>query len=64
MTRIKFTIALVIFLYLYKAFSDTIKHSTYQKQNGICVKCNEHFDISEMEADHITPWSEGGKTIA
>ena len=47
-----------------RAFSDTIKHSTYQKQKGICVKCNEHFDISDMEADHITPWSEGGKTIA
>ncbi|WP_258030645.1 HNH endonuclease [Campylobacter concisus] len=30
----------------------------------MCVKCNEHFDISDMEADHITPWSEGGKTIA
>lgn len=27
-------------------------------------KINEHFDLSEMGADHITPWSEGGKTIA
>ena len=22
------------------------------------------FDIKEMEADHITPWSKGGKTLA
>ncbi|WP_034901404.1 MULTISPECIES: HNH endonuclease [Campylobacter] len=51
-------------MYLYRAFSDTIKHPTYQKQKGICVKCSEHFDISDMEADHITPWSEGGKTIS
>ncbi len=25
---------------------------------------NGRFDISEMEADHITPWHEGGKTSA
>jgi 5-methylcytosine-specific restriction endonuclease McrA len=23
-----------------------------------------HWEISEMEADHITPWIEGGKTVA
>ena len=23
---------------------------------------NHHFDFKEMEGDHITPWSEGGKT--
>ncbi|MEE3484122.1 MAG: HNH endonuclease signature motif containing protein [Bacteroidales bacterium] len=22
------------------------------------------FDIEQMEADHITPWKEGGRTIA
>ena len=26
--------------------------------------CKKHFEINEMEADHITPWHEGGKTIA
>ena len=26
------------------------------------VKCTEYFELSEMEADHITPWHEGGKT--
>jgi 5-methylcytosine-specific restriction endonuclease McrA len=29
----------------------------------MCVVCGNHFEISEMEADHITPWHEGGKTI-
>ena len=24
--------------------------------------CKEHFEIEQMEADHITPWSQGGKT--
>ena len=22
-----------------------------------------HFELSEMEADHITPWRDGGRTI-
>mgnify|MGYP003748482109 FL=1 len=26
--------------------------------------CKKQFDIAEMEADHIKPWHEGGKTIA
>ncbi len=46
-----------------RAFSDSMKQKVYEKQAGNCVKCNEHFELSEMEADHITPWHEGGKTI-
>ena len=46
-----------------RAFSDGMKQKAYEKQSGICAKCNKDFRISEMEADHITPWSEGGKTI-
>ncbi|WP_373033854.1 HNH endonuclease family protein [Sulfurovum sp.] len=45
-----------------RAFSDAIKQKVYEKQKGICTVCNEHFDLSQMEADHITPWHEGGKT--
>lgn len=44
-------------------FTDTMKRTAYAKQNGICPICNGHFDISEMEGDHITPWCEGGKTV-
>jgi hypothetical protein len=45
-----------------RAFSDSMKQKVYEKQDGNCVECGNHFEISEMEADHITPWHEGGKT--
>ncbi len=45
-----------------RAFTDSMKQKVYEKQSGVCVKCDEKFTIKEMEADHITPWSEGGKT--
>lgn len=47
-----------------RAFTDNQKREAYERQKGICVVCGEHFEINEMEADHITPWHEGGKTIA
>lgn len=47
-----------------RAFSPNQKREAYEKQKGICAKCSEHFELEEMEADHITPWSEGGKTDA
>ena len=46
-----------------RTFSDSVKQKVYEKQKGICPICKNHFDISEMEGDHITPWVEGGKTI-
>ncbi|MCR9262525.1 MAG: DUF262 domain-containing protein [Flavobacteriaceae bacterium] len=46
-----------------RVFSDSMKQKVYEKQEGICVECKGHFDISFMEGDHITPWHEGGKTI-
>ena len=46
-----------------RAFDDNDKRETYEKQKGICPNCNNHFEINEMEADHITPWHAGGKTI-
>lgn len=47
-----------------RAFTDNQKRESYERQKGICVKCGEHFELNEMEADHITPWHEGGKTSA
>jgi len=47
-----------------RAFSDNMKRESYERQKGICPKCKKHFDISEMEGDHIDPWSKGGKTTA
>lgn len=45
-----------------RAFSPNQKREAYERQKGICVLCKEYFEIEEMEADHITPWHEGGKT--
>lgn len=36
--------------------------TAYEKQKGICAICGEHFELEDMEADHITPWHKGGKT--
>jgi len=47
-----------------RAFTDKQKREAYERQKGKCVKCKKHFEIEEMEADHTTPWHEGGKTIA
>ncbi len=45
-----------------RAFSDAVKLKIYQKQSGVCPSCDDKFDLAQMEADHITPWIEGGKT--
>ncbi len=51
-----------------RAFTDNEKRSVYEQQGGVCPHCkNEHrakihYELEEMEADHITPWCEGGKT--
>lgn len=45
-----------------RAFKESEKRAAYEKQNGICTKCGKHFEYEEMEGDHITPWSQGGKT--
>ena len=47
-----------------RAFDNRMKRTAYEKQNGICKKCGKHFELEQMEADHITPWSQGGKTLA
>jgi hypothetical protein len=47
-----------------RAFTPKMARAAYERQKGICTKCKNHFEIEEMQADHITPWSKGGKTIA
>ena len=46
-----------------RAFTDSQKRVTYEKQKGICLNCGKYYELREMHADHITPWSIGGKTI-
>ena len=47
-----------------RAFSNNQKREAYERQKGLCAKCGEHFDLEDMEADHIKPWHAGGKTTA
>ena len=46
-----------------RAFDDKTKVKIYEKQKGICPICKKTYEIGSMEADHIIPWSKGGKTI-
>ena len=46
-----------------RSFTDKQKREAFERQKGICPKCVDHFEMEEMEADHITPWHSGGKTI-
>ncbi|KKQ60347.1 MAG: HNH endonuclease [Parcubacteria group bacterium GW2011_GWE2_38_18] len=47
-----------------RAFTPNMKREAFERQKGICPACKKEFSISEMEADHIKPWHEGGKSIA
>ncbi len=52
-----------------RAFNDKMKREAYERQKGICPFCKSEnkkkkWEIEEMEADHIKPWHEGGKTQA
>ena len=44
--------------------SEKDRVEAYERQNGVCPVCKETFLIKEMEADHIDPWHQGGKTNA
>ena len=47
-----------------RAFSDKMKREAYERQQGICTECGNHFAIEQMAGDHIIPWSRGGATTA
>ena len=47
-----------------RAFDANTRREVYERQGGRCAICGKPFDIEVMEADHITPWVEGGRTIA
>lgn len=46
-----------------RTFTESQKRTAYERQEGICPICKNHFELKEMHGDHITPWSKGGKTI-
>lgn len=45
-----------------RAFTAAMKRAAYERQDGKCPVCGDTFKISQMEADHITPWHAGGRT--
>lgn len=47
-----------------RAFDENTRREVYERQQGICPICNQHFQIEQMEGDHITPWCQGGRTTA
>ena len=46
-----------------RSFTDTQKRQKYEEQERKCAITGEEMPIEKMEADHIDPWSEGGKTV-
>ena len=53
-----------------RAFTDNMKREAFERQKGVCPWCvkkkreKAKFEFDEMQADHIKPWNEGGKTNA
>lgn len=35
-----------------------------ERQDGLYPQRGEHFELNEMDGDHVLPWSRGGKTTA
>ena len=46
-----------------RAFDMRDRLAAYERQLHKCIYCGKTFEFDEMHADHITPWSKGGKTI-
>ena len=45
-----------------RQFDERMRREAFERQKGVCHECGKTFAIEEMHADHITPWSKGGKT--
>jgi hypothetical protein len=43
-------------------FTDEQRITIFRKYNGICKKCGKEIKWDEFNADHIVPFSKGGKT--
>jgi len=45
-------------------FRESQKLAAFERQKGKCPLCGKAFTLEEMHADHIVPWSRGGRTTA
>ena len=46
-----------------RAFEQRDRLAAYERQKHACALCGKEFALEQMHADHITPWSKGGKTV-
>jgi hypothetical protein len=51
-----------------RVFSEQMKRRVWEKQNHKCPIClkqdiDTEYEFSEMQGDHIIPWSKGGRTV-
>lgn len=46
-----------------RAFDKRDIRTAYEQQEGKCAICNKEFPLDKMHADHIIPWSKGGRTL-
>lgn len=47
-----------------RSFNARDRKEQYSAQGKKCNICQKEFPMNKMHADHIVPWSEGGKTVA
>lgn len=45
-----------------RSFDEAQRQVIYRRDKGICQQCGKHCEWNNWEADHIYPWSKGGKT--
>lgn len=46
-----------------RAFPESMRIKAFEQQNHKCSICGKEFEkVGDMQADHIVPWSAGGKT--
>lgn len=47
-----------------RAFTEVMRIAAYEWQDRTCLHYHEESKFNEREADHIDPWSEGGRIEA
>lgn len=45
-----------------RSFDEAQRQVIFRRGNGICKMCGKQCEWNNWEADHIVPWSKGGKT--
>ena len=47
-----------------RVFPEDVKLAVWEAQHHVCPLCGKEYDFEFMEGDHITPWRDGGRTVA